>query len=109
MDRGDAVVSDTPDNAEALQMAMRNQLKADLQGVVERAYGPLFEAYKRLYLEERGRPGTLPEAALGGAFVGTLLHVAAAVAVGIGMSTNAFVDSAGEAYEVAHAKAPKWG
>ena len=102
-------MSDTPDGAEAIQLAMRDQLNADLQQVVERAYGPLFAAYKKLYLEERRQNVALPEIALGGAFVGTLLHVAAAIAVGLGMRGEAFTASAMESYKAAHAKVPKWG
>lgn len=102
-------MSDTPDDAEAIQLAMRDQLRDDLQGVVERAYGPLFQAYKDLYLQERARLPAMPELAVGGAFVGTLLHVAAAVAVGLGMKKEVLCDSAGEAYDAAHAKAPRWG
>lgn len=102
-------VSDTPDDAEAIQLAMRDQLHADLQGVIERAYGPIFDAYKQLYRQERQRLPALPEIAVGGAFVGTLLHVAAAVAVGMGMKEQAYILSAEEAYTAAHAKAPKWG
>jgi hypothetical protein len=102
-------VSDTPDDAEALQLAMRDQLRSDLQSVVERAYGPLFQAYKDLYIAERARLPALPEQTIGGAFVGTLLHVAAAVAVGLGMREEAFQGAAVEAYRAAHAKGPKWG
>jgi hypothetical protein len=88
---------------------LAQQLQADMQGVVERAYGPLFQAYKDLYLAERGRTPSLPELAVGGAFVGTLLHVAAAVAVGLGMKDTYFDSAAAESYKAAHAKAPKWG
>jgi hypothetical protein len=102
-------VTDTPDDAESIQLAMRDQLSTDLQSIVARAYGPIFQAYKDLYLQERARLPSMPELAVGGAFVGTLLHVAAAVAVGLGMSPKVFDDSAGEAYEAAHDRAPKWG
>ena len=102
-------MSDTPDGAEAIQLAMRDQLNADLQQVVERAYEPLFAAYKKLYQEERANSPSIPEVAVGGAFVGTLLHVAAAIAVGLGMRGEAFTASAMESYKAAHAKAPKWG
>lgn len=102
-------MSDTPDDAETIQLAMRDQLRDDLQSIVERAYGPIFDAYKQLYRQERARLPALPEIAVGGAFVGTLLHVAAAVAVGLGMPASAFADSAGESYNAAHARVPKWG
>ena len=102
-------MSDTPDDAEALQLAMRDQLHLDLQSIVERAYGPIFDAYRQLYRQERQRLPSLPEIAVGGAFVGTLLHVAAAVAVGLGMKDQAFQGSALEAYRAAHDSAPKWG
>ena len=102
-------MSDSPDDAEAIQLAMTRQLNEDLQAIVGRAYGPMFQAYKELYLEERGRSPALPEVALGGAFVGTLLHVAAAIAVGLGMRADTFAASAMESYKAAHAKAPKWG
>ena len=102
-------MSDTPDDAEKIQLAMRDQLHKDLQGIVERAYGPIFDAYRQLYLAERGRLPALPEIVVGGAFVGTLLHVAAAVAVGLGMKPEGFVASAMESYTAAHDRAPKWG
>lgn len=102
-------MSDTPDDAEKIQLAMRDQLNTDLQQVVQRAYGPMFDAYKKLYLEERGRNPALPDIALGGAFVGTLLHVAAAIAVGLGMRGEAFAASAVESYTEARGRAPRWG
>jgi hypothetical protein len=102
-------VTDTPDDAEARQMAMRDELNRALQGVVERAYGPMFQAYRDLYAAERSRLPALPKTAVGGAFVGTLLHVAAAIAVGLGMKEDAFAASAGEAHEAALARVPRWG
>ena len=102
-------MNDTPDDAEKIQLAMTRQLNEDLQAIVGRAYGPLFQAYKDLYLKERERLPSMPETAVGGAFVGTLLHVAAAIAVGLGMRADTFAASAMESYKAAHAKAPKWG
>jgi hypothetical protein len=105
----DSQVSDTPDDAEKIQLAMRDQLHKELQGIVERAYGPIFDAYRQLYIAERERLPALPEQTIGGAFVGTLLHVAAAVAVGLGMKPDGFAASAMESYIAAHDRVPKWG
>jgi hypothetical protein len=92
-------VSDVKTGADAL----RDQIHR----VSTEAYGAFFEAYAAWY-RDRVAEG-VPEAVLGGACVGAMLHVAAACAVGVGMDDAAFCAAADESYEAALRRAPRWG